>query len=145
MITFYSTKDKYNCFSNFYKTNINLDGKIWPTSEHYFQAMKFDDPVIQEKIRNASTASQAAKMGRSRSIPIKDNWNSIRDDTMYKVVKAKFTQNKNLRDILLSTGTEDLVEASPYDSYWGWGPKKDGKNMLGKILMIIRDELRSAN
>ena len=61
-IKFYSTHGKYGCFSNFHKTPIKLDGKTWPTTEHYFQAQKFAGTSLEEKVRKASNPKEAAKI-----------------------------------------------------------------------------------
>ncbi|CAG8786249.1 7606_t:CDS:2, partial [Acaulospora morrowiae] len=67
-IEFYSTRGTYGIFSNFYRFDITIDGKIWPTTEHYFQAQKFpDQPEVQEKIRRLSSPSDAARAGRTHS------------------------------------------------------------------------------
>jgi ribA/ribD-fused uncharacterized protein len=57
-------------------------------------------------------------------------------------VIKKFASYQNLRDLLLSTGDEELIEANPDDYFWGEGADGTGKNMMGKILMEIRDKLR---
>ncbi len=142
-INFYSTKDEYGCFSNFARAPFEVDGKVWLTSEHYFQAMKFPDaPEYQEKIRTTPSPMVAARLGRSRSVPIRKDWESSKDDIMREAVRMKFTHNLEMRKILLSTGDAQLVEHTKNDRYWGDGGDGSGKNMLGKILMEVRDELR---
>ncbi len=142
-INFYSTKDEYGCFSNFARAPFEVDGKVWLTSEHYFQAMKFPDaPEYQEKIRTTPSPMVAARLGRSRSVPIRKDWESSKDDIMREAVRMKFTHNLEMRKILLSTGDAQLVEHTKNDRYWGDGGDGTGKNMLGKILMEVRDELR---
>ncbi|HEX5245217.1 MAG TPA: NADAR domain-containing protein [Tepidisphaeraceae bacterium] len=142
-IQFYSTKDKFGEFSNFSPHEIELDGKSWPTSEHYFQAQKFADADQREAIRKAKGAMIAARMGRDRGKKLKDDWEQIKIDVMTRAVRAKFTQHADLRAILLGTGDATLVEHTRNDAYWGDGGDGSGKNMLGQILMKIRDELRS--
>lgn len=142
-INFYSTKDEYGCFSNFARAPFEVDGKVWLTSEHYFQAMKFPDaPEYQEKIRTTPSPMVAARLGRSRSVPIRKDWESSKDDIMREAVRMKFTHNLEMRKILLSTGDAQLVEHTKNDRYWGDGGDGTGRNMLGKILMEVRDELR---
>jgi len=141
-IQFYSTKDKFGQFSNFSPHPIELDRTIWPTSEHYFQAQKFIDNDHQEAIRNAKGAMVAARMGRDRSKRIKDDWEQIKVEVMTQAVRAKFTQHADLRAMLLGTGEATLVEHTSNDAYWGDGGDGSGKNMLGQILMKIRDEFR---
>ena len=139
VIKFYSTTGPYGCFSNFSRHSVKMNGKVWPTSEHYFQAMKFDDVSYREKIRKANSPSLAAKMGRNRSYPIKENWDSIRNKIMYDVCYQKFTQHTELKEILLSTKGCWLVEHTSNDNYWGDGGNGSGKNRLGKILMFVRE------
>lgn len=143
-IRFYRTADEYGSFSNFAAYPIELDGQIWPTSEHYFQAQKFDDPEYREKIRTTKSAMIAARLGRSRKVPIKSNWNKIKDDVMREAVRAKFTQHTSLREILLGTGEAVIIEHTRNDRYWGDGGDGSGKNMLGLILMEVREQLKRA-
>lgn len=142
-INFYTTKGEFGCFSNFSRHSIKLDGEEWPTTEHYFQAQKFVGTAHETAIRKADSPSQAAKMGRERSRPLRKDWEEVKDDIMRKAVKAKFTQHKNLAEILLSTGDAILVEHTINDAYWADGGDGTGKNMLGKILVEIRQELKN--
>lgn len=141
-INFYSTKDEYGEFSNFSKHPFEADGVMWPTSEHYFQAQKFDDKDYQEKIRTTPSAMIAARLGRSRKVPIRSDWEETKDEVMFRAVLAKFQTHAELKELLLSTGQEEIVEKTSKDYYWGCGTDGTGKNMLGKILMRVRDELR---
>lgn len=141
-IRFYSTGDDYGEFSNFAPFPIQLDGKRWPTSEHYFQGMKFSGTPYSEEIRNASSPMIAARLGRSRKQPLRRDWESVKDDVMRQAVRAKFEQHADLADLLLQTGDATLIEHTTNDSYWGDGGDGSGKNMLGCILMQVREELR---
>lgn len=64
-----------------------------------------------------------------------------KDLVMFAVVLAKFSSPR-LREVLESTGDAPLIEASPIDSYWGWGHNHEGVNRLGRILMSVRAALR---
>eukprot|EP00347_Sterkiella_histriomuscorum_P005831 403355104 len=128
--------------SNFYESPLEYEDKIYPTSEHYYQAMKFEDEELQEKVRKASTPSQAAKMGRNKSNPIRRDWEEMKDEVMFKGLVAKFTQNSDLKRRLLATESSELIEHTKRDSYWGDGGDGSGQNMLGKILMRVRDQLK---
>lgn len=143
VINFYKTQDDYGCFSNFSRHSVKMPRDeqilIWPTSEHYFQAMKFLDYNLQDEVRLAPTPKAAALMGRDQSRPLRKDWEDIKDDVMLKVVRAKFVQHYDIMMILQSTGNAVLVEHTVNDSYWGDGGDGSGKNMLGKILMIVRD------
>ncbi len=141
-INFYRTSDPFGCFSNFAAYPINLLGCIWPTSEHYFQAQKFEHEQDQEEIRNAQSPMIAARMGRDRNRVLRSDWELAKDSIMKDAVRAKFTQHDELRQILLSTGDAILVEHTENDSYWGDGGDGSGKNMLGHILMELRADLQ---
>lgn len=141
-IYFYKISDEYGCFSNFAHYGFELDGKWWQTSEHYFQAQKFWGTKYEEQIRLLDNPMKAAEMGRSRSLPLREDWEQVKDEVMRKAVFAKFSQNNELKNILLNTGSEYIVENTSNDYYWGCGTNGSGKNMLGVILMEIRDKLR---
>jgi ribA/ribD-fused uncharacterized protein len=140
-IYFYTTNQPYGEFSNFSKHGIELDGVWWKTTEHYFQAQKFNDAEYREKIRLAPDPKTAANLGRSRKVPLREDWESIKDDVMRKAVKKKFTTHHELRELLLGTGSEKLVENAPGDYYWGCGVDGSGKNRLGAILEEVRSDL----
>lgn len=141
-IKFYSVSEKYGEFSNFALFSIKLKGKVWKTTEHYFQAQKFDKKEYQEKIRKAATPMKAAQLGRSRKERILKNWDNRKDNVMYDALKAKFSQYEELKKILIETGDKTLIEHTENDSYWGDGGDGTGKNRLGKLLMKLRDELK---
>jgi ribA/ribD-fused uncharacterized protein len=142
-IEFYSVSDEYGYFSNFSPHPIRLKGKKWPTSEHYFQAQKFAGTDHEHAILSARSPMIAARLGRSRKAPLRRDWESIKDAIMRDAVLAKFTQHEDLRELLLATGEAIIIEHTENDSYWGDGGDGSGKNMLGTILMSVRQELRS--
>ncbi len=135
IINFYSTSDDYGDFSNFAAWPIKVDGKTWPTSEHYFQAQKFLDEKYREEIRRVSSPMVAARMGRDRSKPLRKNWESVKEQVMRKALRAKFEQHAELRALLLATAPAKLVEHTENDAYWGDGGHGKGKNRLGYLLM----------
>ena len=141
-IRFYSVSDEYGCYSNFHPSPIRLDGKTWPTTEHYFQAQKFRDSARQEAIRRAKSPMIAKRMGNSRKMKLRRDWESVKVEVMRRAVRAKFAQDPHLRQILLGTDDEELVEHTSRDAYWGDGGDGSGRNMLGRILMQVREELR---
>ncbi|HZN35941.1 MAG TPA: NADAR family protein [Pirellulaceae bacterium] len=142
-IRFYSTKDKYGEFSNFARFPFILDGREWPTSEHYFQAQKFQDHAYQEKIRTTASPMIAARLGRSRAVPIRADWEAVKLDVMRAAVRQKFRSHPQLAALLLETGNEEIVEVTTRDLFWGCGTSGAGKNWLGKILMEVREQLRA--
>lgn len=142
VIRFYRRGDAYGCFSNFSAHAVEIGGKLYATSEHYFQAQKFVDTEHEEVVRLANTPSVAAKIGRDRGLPRRSDWENVKDDIMREVVLAKFRQHADIRELLLSTGDAYLIESTKNDSYWADGGDGTGKNMLGIILMEVRAILR---
>src|ERR1043166_3576917 len=109
-ILFYRVNEPYGDFSNFSPHPFELKGKIWPTSEHYFQAQKFVGTEHEEAVRLAKSPMVAARMGRSRARPLRADWEIVKDDIMREALHAKFDQHPALRSLLLKTVDADLVE-----------------------------------
>jgi len=153
-VLFYGINDIY---SNFYPASFEIDGKVFPTSEHYFmyaKAMKFDPdgPVTYEALVSAPPA-EAKKMGRQVRFFSESTWDAIDQQIMYKACLAKFAQNPELKQQILETGDDIIVECSPRDRKWGIGMGKNnpnaqnpklwrGSNLLGETLMKVRAKLR---
>ena len=138
-ILFYDYKTKpYKEFSNFYPSEIDIDGKTYPTVEHYFQAWKATDKEHHEKIREAKTPDEAKQLGKS--IKNRSDWEEIKSDVMFNGVYAKFTQNEELKKLLLSTGDRIIHEHTRKDKVWGWYDWK-GEDRLGRILMEVRKKI----
>lgn len=140
-INFFSTKDnEYKFLSNFYPApfvaSINNSELTYPTSEHFYQAMKAAIWEDHEKIRNMPTPGKAMRLGRR--VKQIGRWEDIKVNVMKNALTFKFTQNADLRRKLLDTGDAILHEDSPTDMFWG----KKGEDMLGKLLMQVRSELR---
>lgn len=149
-INFYNLDKPYGYFSNFARYPIDINGKTWATSEHYFQAQKFPGTAHEEEIRQAKSPREAADMGRGsfasrrvRSRPLRSDWEAVKDDVMREALYAKFTQHSDLKEKLLATGDAVLVEYTRNDSYWGDGGDGSGRNMLGKLLLELRDRIQN--
>jgi ribA/ribD-fused uncharacterized protein len=140
IINFYRVADEYGCFSNFAPYPIEVDGQRWPTSEHYFQAQKFEDPEHREAIRREKSPMIAARMGRDRKKKLRRDWESVKIAVMRKALQAKFTQHPDIQAILLATGDAKIVEHTENDRYWGDGGDGSGQNWLGRLLMELRAE-----
>jgi ribA/ribD-fused uncharacterized protein len=140
-IYFYKINEEYGCFSNFSHHGFLVDGKWWMTSEHYFQAKKFEGTEYEERIRLLDNPMKAAEMGRDHTFPLRNDWEDVKDDIMRKAVFEKFKQNSDIKKILLQTGDQELIEKTTTDYYWGCGANGSGKNMLGLILMETREKL----
>ena len=144
-ILFYETDKPYGCFSNFSRHPITLDGILWPTTEHYFQACKFTEQADIDAVREAKTPFLAAQIGRERHRSFRSDWDQARDPVMLEALRAKFTQHEDLRTLLLSTGEARLVESATVDNEVNrlWGEVNGrGQNMLGQLLMELRTNLR---
>lgn len=126
----------------------------YSSSEQFMMAQKallFNDAEIFHKIMNTKDPIRQKRLGR-QVIHFKDEvWNQHKHRIVYEGNKAKFTQNPTLKEYILETRDMSLVEASPRDRYWGIGfsaekaieRKKDwGENILGKLLMKLRDDIR---
>lgn len=142
-ILFYKREGEYGWLSNFAHYEIEIDGKTWPTVEHYFQAQKFPGAARAEEIRLAKSPMDAARLGRDRSVPIRGDWEEVKDLIMLKALRAKFVQHDDLKQKLLATAPAKLIEHTTNDSYWADAGDGTGKNMLGSLLMQIRENMRS--
>lgn len=130
--------DKEHAFlSNFHPVEVKLDGVIYPSVEHAYQAAKSDDLIARLRIRNCKTAGEAKRMGGKLGYD-KAKWSKVKVQVMRDLLERKFT-NPELRALLVATEGHELVECN----YWGdvfWGVYNGkGKNTLGKLLMAIRN------
>ncbi|XP_010268305.1 PREDICTED: riboflavin biosynthesis protein PYRR, chloroplastic isoform X3 [Nelumbo nucifera] len=155
ILFFYKAWDPYGAFSNFspyplHMTDENGVYLTWPSVEHYYQAHKFigvNDPLARdciEKIKSSKSPEEAAREGRKiqKQCPdlVRPDWETAKIDVMYKALKCKFSIYPHLNSLLLSTAGSVLVEASPYDLFWGGGREGEGLNYLGRLLMQLRSE-----
>lgn len=137
-----TVKKELYFLSNFYPCKFKLDGKQWPSSEHYYQAAKFPvDHPIHEEIRQARTAGAAKARAYGRDTPglLRKDWDTARLDVMRRALRAKFSKHGPLCAKLLATGTAVLHEDAPKDPFWG----VCGQDQLGKMLMAVREELNA--
>jgi len=143
-IYFYNRDDLYYEFTNFAPFPIRMGVSVWPTSEHYFQAMKFSTiPEIMEEIRRLEQPRDAFEAARKYAQFARQDWNDVKDGVMYSAVTEKFKQWPKLQEMLLATGDRPLIEHTTQDSYWGDGGGT-GQNKLGSILEKVRFDLRQA-
>ena len=143
VIRFFSKSETHREFSNFAPFAIDLDGKRWPTTEHYYQAQKFADAEMQAKIRKAEKPIIAKNLADKHRDRMRPDWDAAKDEVMYHAVRRKFELHGELRALLLATGEEEIAESAPNDYYWGVGREGTGENRLGKIIARIRAELRA--
>ena len=141
-ILFYGQNQGFEWCSNFYPSPFDLDGHRWSTVEHYYVAMKADDPEWQERIRKTESPGRVKRLGRK--VKLRPHWDTFKLRVMERAVLAKFEQNPELARRLLATGDRPIHEDAP-DPWWGGGPNHPtGRDLLGKILMRVRNTLRAA-
>ena len=127
--------------SNFYPAYVTYNGITYPNSECAFQAQKILDANIQKEFSLLTNPRSAKSKGRK--VPLRYDWEDVKYNIMEEIVRAKFTQNPQLKKQLLDTGNKQLQERRKCfpDKVWGMTLKGVGENRLGKILMKIRSEL----
>lgn len=128
--------------SNFHMHAVEFEGLTYPSTEHAYQAAKSLDPETRLAFSKLETAREAKKMGASL-VKVRDDWFKISLGIMEQVIRTKF-QDPELKQKLLDTGDQELVEGNTWnDTFWGVCNGK-GENHLGKVLMKVRADLRSA-
>jgi ribA/ribD-fused uncharacterized protein len=147
-IRFYRASEKpYGAFSNLYRRTITFEGEAFPTSEHAYQAGKPRKPEVRQWILDAPSPALLAMAAHGLYYwDITPGWSKIKFDRMRAVLRAKFTQHEDLAELLLSTGNSKLIETATVDNTVNrlWGEVNgQGKNMLGLMLMELREELRA--
>ncbi len=137
---------EFYVFSNFSSFQVEWRGRLWPTSEHAYQAARYMGVAedLVEQIANARSAHEAWSLGthENKARQIK-NWPEVKAAIMYDICKHKLLQNPYVEKKLRLTNDEYLVEDSPVDSFWGWGADRQGRNELGIVWMKLREELRN--
>jgi ribA/ribD-fused uncharacterized protein len=132
-------RDEYEFLSNFSASEIEYEGMLFPTVEHAFQAAKTLDIAERRKIGELATAGAAKRLGRR--VRLRSDWEQIKVGLMRDLLRLKFSK-ADLSERLLATGSAELIEGNNWnDTFWGVC-KGRGRNMLGQLLMEIRDEVR---
>lgn len=143
-IYFYHSDQPWGELSNFSRHSVFIDSIIWPTTEHYYQAQKFNTKEHQEQVRCAATPmlakSQAYKLLEQFG---KTDWVRIRESVMLKALRTKFSQHPDLAIKLMGSCDRLLVELSNNDEFWGDPGDGSGQNRLGQLLMQVRTELKA--
>lgn len=139
---FFYEQDFY-VLSNFSAFRVIWRGKDFDTSEHAYHWSKFDGeashhPEIQREIIGARSAHDAFKIAEKYKASRITGWDQIKTTVMFNILCAKAQQHEYVRRKLLATGDRELIEDSWRDDFWGWGPNRDGQNMLGKTWMEVR-------
>ncbi|KAF9648837.1 DUF1768-domain-containing protein [Thelephora ganbajun] len=143
-ILFYHKHEPHYGFTNFSNHAVKYEGRVYPTSEHLFQSLKFAHrPLLAEHIRTCDTRPSVAFSEARRFQPeVRHNWKDHNIKAMDTTIWHKFTQHRELGEELLATGDAELIENSDKDAFWGCGADGKGKNELGKALVRLRTKLR---
>ena len=139
-IKFYRLKDPGGFMSNYWKARMFIYGRWWNWVEAPYQAAKTNVMAEKDAIWKAEKANDSRLLGQK--VTIVPDWDFLKRDIMRECCMAKFLQHPELRKQLMETGTEELIEDSPIDWYWGCGKDGTGQNVLGQVLMEIRQYLQ---
>lgn len=137
-------EQEFYVLSNFSAFTLYWRGWRFDTSEAAYHWEKFPNlPHIQECIRLADSAHEAFKIAEKHKEARREDWDDVKTCIMRDILRAKVIQHPYVYKKLLETGDRILVEDSWRDSFWGWGPNQNGHNMLGRLWMEIREELKA--
>ena len=136
-----SFQGEYRFLSNFWPAGIEFEGRSYHSAEHAYQAAKFTDEVMRQRVADAPTPAAAKSIAHSATTQRAD-WDNAKFEVMEAILREKFTRHADLRQKLLDTGDAELIEGNTWgDRVWGVCDG-EGENHLGKLLMKIREELR---
>lgn len=142
-IEFYRASGEFGYLSNLYRIPVIFEGRQFRSSEDAYQFGKPRDPAVAEWLISAPKPHLCAAAAHSLFVfDIREDWTRIKVTRMARVIDAKFRQNPEIAEKLMSTWPRGLTEISKTDAFWGTGKKGDGRNMLGILLMATRNELR---
>ena len=143
VIGFY-TREFYP-LDNFSSFKVLYKGYLYSSLEEAYQASKFIGiaPEVEQKIKNSYSAHEAKKIAFENRDKQRKDWDEVKVQIMEELLRLKLNQNPYVKKKLLETGDYLIVEDSPTDSFWGWGEDRKGENVLGKLWMKLRDELRN--
>lgn len=136
-------ENEFYCLSNFSSFAVEENNILYMTSEHLYHCKKFDDENIIQKIINAKSAHDAQKIAIGNVVNVVKGWKDIRVKVMKEILLLKLNQHPYVKKKLIDTGDREIIENSWRDDFWGWGENQDGQNILGKLWMEIRDEIKS--
>ncbi len=139
--TVYGFSGEYSWLSNFYECFLTVDGIPFTSSEAAYVSLRTHDRETRIRISNMSPG-EAKRFGRSPGFPTRDDWEDYRVLAMLRVLSRKFSYNSELHGKLIETEDLVLVESNTWgDTFWGVNSRTGkGSNMLGNLLMFIRDE-----
>ena len=132
-------------FDNFSSFKVEWNGYLFSSVEEAYQAASFmgSDEELVEKIKKSHSADEAQRIAYANRDKRREDWDDVKVSIMEELLRLKIEQNPYVKKKLLQTGDYMIVEDSPKDDFWGWGPNRDGQNNLGKLWMKLREELKN--
>ena len=129
---------------NFSSFKVEWNGYLYSSLEEAYQAASFmgSDEELVEKIKHSHSADEAQRIAYANRDKQRSDWNEVKLEIMEELLRLKIEQNPYVKQKLLQTEDYLIVEDSPKDSFWGWGPNRDGENNLGKLWMKLREEIK---
>ena len=137
-----SMKDANHPLASYSRHEFELDDALWPSVEHYFQAIRFDDLTLRESVRCAEHPDTARKLAHKKRRQARKDWDAVQVAFMTRGVYVKACTHPEVAELLLASADRPIVETSQYDYFWGCGQLGGGQKMLGCLLMEIRQALR---
>lgn len=138
-----SRSDDSHPLSSYSPHGFHLDETDWLTVEHYYQGMKFTDPDQCAAIRNTPSPEEARQLAEKHARAVRGDWKKIRETVMTRGLYIQCRTHPEVARALLGTGDQKIVETSQFDYFWGCGRDGRGHNTYGKVLMAVRERLRS--
>lgn len=139
-IKFYRTKDPYGFMSNFKRARMFIYDRWWNNVEAPYQSRKTNVQSEIDAIWKSEHPVEVRELGQK--VSMRPDWDQVKRQVMTECCLAKFLQHTDLRKQLIETGSEELIEDSPVDWYWGCGKNGVGLNVLGQVLMELREKLK---
>jgi ribA/ribD-fused uncharacterized protein len=137
-------EQEFYVLSNFSAFGVSHKRNYFQTAEAAYHFLKFPEfHDIQVEIQYAPSAHLAYKIAEKNKDKVRVDWVRIRADVMLEILFCKVDQHEYVKRKLLETGNRELIENSWRDDYWGWGPNRDGRNMLGTLWMQVRSSIRA--
>jgi len=132
-------------FDNFSSFKVEWNGYLFSSVEEAYQAASFmgSDEELVEKIKKSHSADEAQRISYANRDKRREDWDDVKISIMEELLRLKIEQNPYVKKKLLQTEDYMIVEDSPKDDFWGWGPNRNGQNNLGKLWMKLRGELKN--
>ena len=132
-------------FDNFSSFKVEWNGYLFLSVEEAYQAASFmgSDEELVEKIKKSHSADEAQRIAYANRDKRREDWDDVKISIMEELLRLKIEQNPYVKKKLLQTEDYMIVEDSPKDDFWGWGPNRNGQNNLGKLWMKLRKELKN--